>query len=188
LLREWQLHRRGRDVPERDELRSRELRRMRRALAALLHGQHLHRRGRDLLGRRLYAMWRRGGTVLRKPMHRGENGLPRRLSGLRNARWTMLRRQHVRFGVLRYGGSNLPRDGHHLHARRQMPRLGAMRGMRRTGSTLLRGRHLQHGLLRHDVIDEDLRRYRAALRDGQGLHWSQRVHFMRRQWRSVLCE
>jgi hypothetical protein len=91
MLRERQLHRVWRDVSERDGLRSRELRRMRRALAALLHRQHVHGHGRHMLGRSLYALRRRRRSLLqRQPMHRIEDDLPRPLPGMRDARRTVL--------------------------------------------------------------------------------------------------
>jgi len=96
MLRERQLYRRRRDVPERDELRSRELRWMRRALAAMLHGQHMHGRRDHLLGRSLRALRRRRRTLLqRQPMHRIEDDLPRCLSGMRDSRRALLRGQYL---------------------------------------------------------------------------------------------
>jgi hypothetical protein len=91
MLREWQLHRIRRDVSKRDGLRSRELRRMRRALAALLHRQHVHGHGRHMLGRSMHTLRRRWRNVLqRQPMHRIEDDMPRPLPGMWDARRTML--------------------------------------------------------------------------------------------------
>jgi hypothetical protein len=101
MLRERQLHRVGRGVSERDGLRSRELRRMRRALSAMLRRQHVHGRGRRMLGRSLHPMRRRRGNLLqRQPMHRIEDDLPRPLPGLWDAWRTLLRGQCLRFWLL----------------------------------------------------------------------------------------
>jgi hypothetical protein len=96
MLCERQLHRVGRDVSERDGLRSRELRRMRRTLAALLHRQHVHGRGRHMLGRGLHALRRRRRSLLQwQPMHRFEDDLPRPLPGMRHTWRTMLCGQYL---------------------------------------------------------------------------------------------
>ena len=63
---------------------------MRRALAALLHEQYVYGAWHDVFGRSLRALRRRRRTLLRQPMHRIENDLPRRLPSLRDAGGAML--------------------------------------------------------------------------------------------------
>jgi hypothetical protein len=56
----------------------------------------MHGRRDHLLGRSLRALRRRRRTLLqRQPMHRIEDDLPRRLSGMRDSRRALLRGQYL---------------------------------------------------------------------------------------------
>jgi hypothetical protein len=91
---------------------------------------------------------RRPALLQLHAMHRSEDRLSRPLSELRYARKPLLRRKHVRHGLLRSGRAHVSRSRRDLHRGRHLRRRQVCR-VRWHRTAVLPGRHMQHRLLRH---------------------------------------